>query len=198
MPAHKTMRITGGTLVRRRFFLPPMVDEGSVRPTGDRVREAVFSMIIHDIPEARVLDLFAGSGAHGFESISRGARLVRFVEKDPRVAAVISENIKTLDVALQCAVEIGDALQLVKLSQATLYDVIFVDPPYALKPDKDFFIALDQWLSPRGVIVFRCSKKEVPAIDERFYVDRDRAYAGTRVFILRRALTSSESRHNKL
>ncbi len=190
MPAHKTMRITGGSLVRRRFSVPAMVDEGTVRPTPDRVREAVFSMLMHDLPDAFVLDLFAGSGGHGFEAVSRGAKFVRFIEKDPRVAAVIKENITSLGIDAQCAVEIRDALQVVLGPSEQLYDVIFVDPPYIIKPDAAFFVALDKHLSPRGVVIFRCFKKEEPDIDARFVIDRDRVYAGTRVFILRRALTS--------
>src|SRR5260221_14317715 len=97
MPAHKTMRITGGALLSRQFLVPPMVDEGAVRPTPDRVREAIFSMIIHDLKDATVLDLFAGSGAHGFEALSRGAAFVRFVEKNRDTAAVLKQNIESLN-----------------------------------------------------------------------------------------------------
>lgn len=187
MPAHKTMRITGGTLVRRHFLVPPMVDEGTVRPTPDRVREAVFSMLKDDLPDARVLDLFAGSGAHGFEAVSRGAKSVRFIEKDVRVVAVINENIASLDVSATCKVDHRDALQFVQQEAAENYDIIFVDPPYTIKPDAKFFVDLSAHLSPHGVIIFRCFKKETPLIDERYVIDRDRVYAGTRVFILRRA-----------
>ncbi len=189
MPAHKTMRITGGSLVRRRFLVPPMVDDGTVRPTPDRVREAVFSMIRDDIENAHVLDLFAGSGAHGFEAVSRGALSVRFVEKDPRVAAIIKENIATLDVASQCVVEISDAQKWPNKGASTVYDVIFVDPPYTIILEASFFVEIERHLSSRGIVVFRCFPKLEPAIDERFVIDRDRVYAGTRVFILRRATT---------
>jgi 16S rRNA (guanine966-N2)-methyltransferase len=190
MPAHKTMRITGGTLVRRRFLIPAKVDEGSVRPTPDRVREAVFSMIQDHLAQARVLDLFAGSGAHGFEAISRGALSVRFVEKDPQVADVIKENIAALGVSSLCTVSVQDALRFVDGPNAELFDVIFVDPPYTITPSAEFFVALQKHLASDGVVIFRCFKKETPAIDKSFYIDRDRVYAGTRVFILRRALTS--------
>lgn len=189
MPTHKTMRITGGSLVRRRFLLPAMVDEGSVRPTPDRVREAVFSMIVHDVAGAHVLDLFAGSGAHGFEAISRGAKSVRFVEKDPRVVAVIEKNIAQLGITEKCVVTLADALKFVVDAPKDQCQVIFVDPPYAVKPDTPFFTALKNHLAPDGVVIFRCFKKEHPEFGEHFFVDRDRIYAGTRVFVLRRALT---------
>lgn len=189
MPKNKTMRITGGALVRRRFLVPPMVDEGSVRPTPDRVREAVFSMIERDLPGARVLDLFAGSGAHGFEAISRGAGNVRFVEKDPRVADVIKENIQTLGLSSQCTVMIADVLRMISLPPPDWADIIFVDPPYSLTLTEEFFVSLLKHLAKDGLVIFRCFKKETPDIGSGLVIDRDRVYGGTRVFILRRALT---------
>jgi 16S rRNA (guanine966-N2)-methyltransferase len=189
MPIHRTMRITGGGLVRRRFLVPPLVDKGVVRPTPDRVREAVFSMIGPYLSGAIVLDLFAGSGAHGFEAISRGAKSVRFIEKDPRVASVIRENIKNLDLSAQCTVEIADALQMIELSLSDRANIIFVDPPYALRLGEDFFKALSKHVADEGLVIFRCFKKEVPHIDEGWHVFRDRQYGSSRVFILQRALT---------
>lgn len=188
MPKNKTMRITGGSLVRRRFLVPPMVDEGTVRPTPDRVREAIFSMLFHDLPKARVLDLFAGSGAHGFEAISRGARLVTFVEKDPRVASIIRQNITDLSLSSNCRLVTADCADYLKKSDEQA-DIIFVDPPYSIKLEQEFFDALLPHLSHDGVVVFRCFKKEVPSIGQNFVIEADRTYAGTRVFILKRALT---------
>lgn len=185
MPENKTMRITGGRLVRRRFLVPPMVDEGTVRPTPDRVREAVFSMLLADLPGAKVLDLFAGSGAHGFEALSRGASFVRFVEKDPRVSAIIKENIEALGLEEVCALETVDVLKFINNQSIEPMDIIFVDPPYTLKLDADFFVALKTYLSDDGVVIFRCFKKEAPPIDDSFIIDRDRIYGGTRVFLLR-------------
>jgi 16S rRNA (guanine966-N2)-methyltransferase len=189
MPKNKTMRITGGYLVRRRFFIPAMVDEGTVRPTSDRVREAIFSMLAKDLYQAEVLDLFAGSGAHGFEAISRGAESVRFVEKDPRVALVIKQNIEALDLAKKCKVEIQDASNWIMQPIKSLFDVVFVDPPYSLNLSADFFNYLLGHLVEDGVVVFRCFKKFTPLFGEHFIIERDRVYGGTRVFILRRALT---------
>lgn len=189
MPVNKTMRITGGTLVRRRFLVPPMVDEGSVRPTPDRVREAVFSMLADELPGARVLDLFAGSGAHGYEAISRGASLVQFVEYDRRVAAIVRQNIEELGLSKSCSVQVADATKWITSPGANVYDIIFLDPPYSLKLQPEFYSSLLAHLSPHGVVIYRCFKKEMPLIDDRYVVDRDRVYGGTRVFVLRRALT---------
>lgn len=184
MPHNKTMRITGGTLVRRRFLVPPMVDDGSVRPTPDRVREAVFSMIAHEIRDAFVLDIFAGSGAHGFEALSRGARFVQFIEKNPRVAAVIKENIKALGLLDEARVDIADATNIARMMPLEKAQVIFLDPPYTIKLDQDYFKAMLELLADDGIIVYRCFKKEIPPIDEHFVVVRDRVYGGTRVFVM--------------
>jgi len=186
MPKNKTMRITGGRLVRRRFLVPPAVDEGSVRPTPDRVREAIFSMLALDMPKAKVLDLFAGSGAHGFEAISRGASSVCFVERNPAVSAIIKENIAALDLESVCVVETVDVEKFVKSQPRELADIIFVDPPYTLKLAQSFFSCLALHLADDGIVVFRCFKKDQPNIDDKFRIDRDRVYGGTRVFLLRK------------
>lgn len=189
MPVHKTMRITGGKLLRRRFLIPELVDENVVRPTPDRVREAVFSMIKDELLDAHVLDLFAGSGAHGFESISRGAKKILFVEKNSQIASVIRQNVKDLNLSECCEIFLGDALDYVKKDPKILFDVIFVDPPYSVVLDSSFFSLLSKYLTEEGVVIFRCFKKEVVDIGTSFIIERDRVYGGTRVFILRRALT---------
>ncbi len=185
MPVNKTMRITGGSLVRRRFLVPPMVDEGTVRPTPDRVREAVFSMLFDSLPKALVVDLFAGSGAHGYEAISRGAKEVTFVEKDPKVAAIIRQNISDLGLNSQCKVVVADCLDFVA-KEKFMADIIFVDPPYTITLSEDFFNNLLSHLLPDGVVIFRCFKKEEPKLGDGFFIDIDRSYAGTRVFVLKR------------
>lgn len=189
MPAHKTMRITGGSLVRRRFLIPELVDENVVRPTPDRVREAVFSMIKSELCDALVLDLFAGSGAHGFEAISRGARAVTFVEKNPAIAQVIKQNISDLALDSQCTIIRMDAEKYILNEPSFLAQVIFVDPPYSLVLSETFFDALTRHLARDGVVIFRCFKKEQLNIGANFSIEKDRVYGGTRVLILRRALT---------
>lgn len=161
-----------------------MVDDGSVRPTPDRVREAIFSMILADLKDAVVLDLFAGSGAHGFEALSRGARMVYFVEKNPKVASVITENIKMLGLETGALVLVQDAMGLQKIILPQPAQIAFVDPPYSLALGPEFFSALLGLLAPQALVIFRCFKKGSPPINEHFTVLRDRIYGGTRVFIL--------------
>ena len=183
----KSMRITGGELNRRRFIIPPMVDEGTVRPTPDRVREAVFFMLKERLVDADVLDLFAGSGAHGYESVSRGARSVVFVERDPRVVEVIKKNLSTLGILEKGQLLNMDATKYVSGTFHKRFQVIFVDPPYSLTLEPDFFRALASHLALDGVIIYRCFKKEAPRISgSSLEVELDRAYGGTRVFFLRR------------
>lgn len=189
MPANKTMRITGGSLVRRRFLIPELVDENVVRPTPDRVREAVFSMIKDKLLGAEVLDLFAGSGAHGFESLSRGAKRVTFVEKNPRIASVIKENIAHLGLAEACQLLLTDVQSFVAKEPLTVADIIFVDPPYSLVLDASFFAQLLPHLALEGLIIFRCFKKEVIDIGPCYAIERDRVYGGTRVLLLKRAVS---------
>jgi len=178
------MRITGGSLVRRRFLIPELVDQNVVRPTPDRVREAVFSMIKAHLPHARVLDIFAGSGSHGFEALSRGAAHVSFVEQNPRIIGVIKENILSLKLEHQCEIIKSEAREFVREAPDFKADVIFVDPPYSLVLDETFFENLARHLNPEALVVFRCHKKEELFFSKRFKIERDRAYGGTRVLLL--------------
>lgn len=184
MPYHKTMRITGGNLVRRRFLLPSLVDEGLVRPTPDRVREAIFAMLSPYLANAKVLDLFAGSGAHGFEALSRGASMVYFIEKHPQVALNIKANLSSLNLSAKALVIIKDALYLRNLSGGELFDIIFLDPPYTIKLDRDYFTKLIDLLNVNGWLIFRCFKKEYPDVTNIFDIIEDRIYGGTRVFMM--------------
>ncbi len=119
------MRIIAGEW-RGRNIAAPAGD--AVRPTLDRVREAWMSMVHTNLPEARVLDLFAGSGALGLEALSRGAAHVDFVESDPRAFRVLQENVKSLGAGDRCTLHRADALKF--LASATPFDVAFADPPY--------------------------------------------------------------------
>jgi 16S rRNA (guanine966-N2)-methyltransferase len=96
------------------------------RPTADRVREALFSML-GDVTGARVLDLYAGSGALGIEALSRGAESAEFVERDPRAAAVIERNLASL--GLDQPVHRQDAMRFLGRAKG-MFDLVFCDPPY--------------------------------------------------------------------
>jgi 16S rRNA (guanine966-N2)-methyltransferase len=119
------MRIVAGTLGGRRLKAPP---GRATRPTSDRVREALFS-ILGDIENTRVLDLFAGSGALGIEALSRGAAEAVFVDTDPQAIATIRANLQAL--ALTATVHKRDALAYVRSASDGPFDLVFLDPPYS-------------------------------------------------------------------
>ena len=121
------MRIVAGEFGGRRLVVPR---DGRVRPTADRVREAWMSIIAPELAGARVLDLFAGSGALGLEALSRGASHATFVELAPASLEALRGNIDALGVGERVTVRRGDALRFVQGLDAGAYDVAFADPPY--------------------------------------------------------------------
>ena len=123
------MRIVAGEW-RGRVIRAP--DDRRVRPTADRVREAWMSIVQLELPGARVLDLFAGSGALGLEALSRGAEHATFVESAPKTLAVLAKNIASLDADGRCTVHRVDALRFIEKAATDAYDMAFADPPYGL------------------------------------------------------------------
>lgn len=123
------MRIIAGTYGGRRLVAP----KGLIaRPTQDRVREAWFSILGAEVRGARVLDLFAGSGALGLEALSRGAVSADFVEKARHSLEALEKNIATLGVGDAAKVVKGDALKFAEGLTPGAYDIVFADPPYDL------------------------------------------------------------------
>jgi 16S rRNA (guanine966-N2)-methyltransferase len=123
------VRIVAGRW-RGRTIKAPADDR--VRPTGDRVREAWMSIVHPKLPGARVLDLFAGSGALGLEALSRGAAQCDFVEIAARSLAALRANVDKLDAGDAARIVRDDALKFVERLAPAAYDVAFADPPYGL------------------------------------------------------------------
>ncbi|HEX6733441.1 MAG TPA: 16S rRNA (guanine(966)-N(2))-methyltransferase RsmD [Azonexus sp.] len=121
-----SVRIVGGSLRRRLLKFP---DSEGLRPTPDRVRETLFNWLGQELDGVHCLDLFAGSGALGFEAASRGAARVVMVEKTPRVLAALHENHELLHKPAAVEIVRGDALQYLASTKAK-FDLIFLDPPY--------------------------------------------------------------------
>lgn len=134
------MRITGGELRGRILKVPAA---GHVRPTQDAVREALFSILMAEVPGSRFLDLYAGSGAVGIEAWSRGAAEVTWVESHPGVARVLSANVETLCGAAGTIVR-EDALRWIARArpEAKPFGVVFADPPYGDETHEDPIEAL--------------------------------------------------------
>jgi len=123
------MRIIAGALKGKRLVTPK---GNTTRPTADQVRIALMDTLAPRLPDARVLDLFAGAGGVGLEALSRGAGEATFVERDPRAVAALRDNIATLGVGEAARVRRADVLrELEALYRAgERFDVVFLDPPY--------------------------------------------------------------------
>jgi 16S rRNA (guanine966-N2)-methyltransferase len=125
--ALRELRIVGGSHRGRKWSFP---DSLGLRPTPDRVRETLFNWLAPHIAGLRVLDLFAGSGALGFEALSRGARTAVLVEKDREAAATLRATAQRFGLGA-ARIEGGDALAFLRAQPAQAFDLIFLDPPYA-------------------------------------------------------------------
>ena len=123
------MRIVAGEWRGRRIKAP---DDDRVRPTADRVREAWMSIVGHEIVGARVLDLFAGSGALGLEALSRGAAVAEFVDVGTRSLRALRENADVLGAGDRAIIHRGDAIRFAAKLSPGAFDIAFADPPYKL------------------------------------------------------------------
>ena len=171
------MRIVAGEHRGRRLQAPR---GRSTRPTADRVREALFSML-GDVQGARVLDLFAGSGALGIEALSRGAASVVFVERDNAAVAAIRRNLDAIG-AGETEVIRRDVLKFLT-SCAESFDLVFVDPPYDFAPRLagPLSAALPAVLSEDALIVTESSKRT--PLELSLPLARERTYGDTRIAI---------------
>ena len=180
------MRITGGMLGGRLIEVPP---EG-VRPTQDRVREALFSMLVDRIGDCRFLDLFAGSGAVGIEAWSRGAEEVCWVESSRPVLKVLKKNVESL-CPERARVHAVEALSFLSGGRESAFDVIFADPPYRKRTDQRSWMeelpdAVGQsgLLSEDGILVVECAASEKFELDVSWEIVKDRKYGDSRVLFL--------------
>lgn len=191
------MRITGGEM-RGRIVEVPRSD--AVRPTQDRVREALFNILAPEMAGACFLDLFAGSGAVGLEALSRGAAHATLVEADRRHAAVATKNASALlgpYAASRAHVVVADAYRWAAAYSGPGFTIAFADPPYALGEERGYAAFLAT-LAERGVVrpdgLFVAEMTAVQHAEETPGWDllRDRRYGKTRICIWRRLSTASQ------
>jgi 16S rRNA (guanine966-N2)-methyltransferase len=182
------MRIIAGKFRRRTLLTPP----AEVRPTSDRARESLFNVIysLEDSPleGASVLDAFAGSGALGLEALSRGAAHVTFLEKNPRVARTLTENIVNLGVGPQCAVMVSDATKPPKAPHPV--SLVFLDPPYDQIVEGPCLAALHHqgWIQAHTLIVLETSAKRALSLPQQAALIDQRRYGAALISFLRLAL----------
>lgn len=177
------MRVIAGTAKGLRLASVP----DGTRPLSDRAREGLFSSLGTEVVDARVLDLFAGTGAVGIEALSRGAAHATFVDAAPRAIAVIRENLRRTGLAEKAAVVRSDARRSLA-SHAGAFDLVFLDPPYAIAPDD-----LDATLAAIGpaaaegalVVITRPAKGYTPVIPVDWAPDRRLSYGDALILAFR-------------
>ncbi len=181
------VRIIAGACKGRRLKIPA---NWLSRPTADRVKEALFNVLAPVILGSRFLDLFAGSGNVGIEALSRGAEMVFFVEKDPRAAKTIYDNLFALSLTSSARVIKEDVFVALKRldRKGERFDIIFLDPPYERRLELPVLEKLTEYnlLKPAGIIVLESSKREVlPSRLKNLILDRQERYGDTMLTFFR-------------
>jgi 16S rRNA (guanine966-N2)-methyltransferase len=183
------MRVIAGSAGGIRLHVP----KHEVRPTMDRVKAAIFSSLGEAVVGARVLDLFAGTGALGIEALSRGAVSVRFVDHDRQAVAAIERNLAKTKCAGR-VVQRGVFDFLRRHSSTEVFDIIFADPPYERTSGGESFTALllanndlARMIAPSGTFVLEKSPLEKTPESEFWRVTRAKKYGATEVLFLQRA-----------
>ncbi len=168
----------------------------ALRPTSDRVRGALFSILGSQVSGSRFLDLYAGTGAVGIEALSRGASTVTFVESDPKALQLLQRNLRTCQLLDRAQVHVGQAAAFLDRKDwwGGPYDILFADPPYAALDELD--ILIHAWrpglLSEHAaVIIEQDSHTELPASIDRATLVRRYLYGDTALYLY--GVSTSES-----
>lgn len=191
------MRIITGKHRGRKIEIGP--DNGkNIRPTSDFAREAIFNILSHGklgiehhaVQDARVLDLFCGTGAFGLEALSRGAAHVTFIDKSRDSIAVARHNAASMKEEAHCAFVLQDGTQLGKAREP--YSLVFCDPPYSLQLIEPALKSLlaGGWLAPDAILVLEHDEKDSVKLPDAFELLYERRYG--------RAMVKVVKHHSKL
>lgn len=180
------VRIIAGRWRNSRLAVP---DRPGLRPTADRVRETLFNWLQPALPGARVLDLFAGSGALGFEAASRGAVEAVLVERDPALVASLRENAARLK-ADNLRIECADALAWLGRAPDRRFHVVFLDPPFAAGLWEPALARLGDWLAQDALVYVESPRESVPAVPSEWALHREGATREVRYALYRVAAGS--------
>jgi 16S rRNA (guanine966-N2)-methyltransferase len=181
------MRVVGGELKGRNIVAPASRD---IRPTADRLRESVFNILVHayDDPfqDARVLDLFAGTGALGIEAISRGAVFTLFVDNGAEARALLRNNVEALALGGVTKVYRRDATDLGPAHPMEPFSLVFLDPPYGQGLAEKALVSLrgGGWLKPNALLVVEEAKAAAFATPDGYEELERRAYDDTEFVFL--------------
>ncbi len=178
------MRVITGSA--RGRFLQTLTGE-DVRPTIDRVKEAIFSIIQFEIEGRRVLDLFSGSGQMGIEALSRGAQSCIFVDKSRVATDIIKDNLRTTKLLEKSQVSLTDALTFIKTTKLK-FDIIFLDPPYSKDLLQKSLALAAEKTAPGGVIICESLfSEDLPEKVGPMSLFRDYKYGKTKITVYRPA-----------
>jgi 16S rRNA (guanine966-N2)-methyltransferase len=159
----RTMKVISGDLKGRRLINPAGT---MVRPTGSRVKEALFSIIGDGIIGSTFVDCFSGTGNIGIEAVSRGAVHAFFIERNPRVVEILKRNVKNLGLADRVSVMTLDAIKGIKAlgKLGVSADIVFLDPPYAYARTGELIYSFIEHgiVPPGGTLIWQHSAKTVP------------------------------------
>ncbi|MEJ0051446.1 MAG: 16S rRNA (guanine(966)-N(2))-methyltransferase RsmD [Methylovirgula sp.] len=182
------MRIVAGRLRGRTIAGP--TDE-SIRPTSDRLRETIFNILAHayddPVADAAVIDLFAGTGAMGFEALSRGARRTLFVDDASNARALLRANVDALGLGGETRIFRRDARKLGDAPPGEQFSVAFLDPPYGQHLGEQALMALrdGRWLTPDALVVVEESLESEVEIPSGYRLVETRGYGGTKILFVR-------------
>jgi 16S rRNA (guanine966-N2)-methyltransferase len=182
------VRIVGGRFKGRRLAGP---SSHAIRPTSDRLRESLFDILAHaygdPVEGARVIDLFAGTGALGFEAISRGARFVLFVDDGAEARSLIRDNVESLGLGGITRIFRRDATKLGAAPPGEPFTLAFLDPPYGRQRAVPALIALrdGHWLGDGALCIVEEAAEVVLAVPEGYGLLERRVYGDTQVVFLR-------------
>lgn len=181
---HK-LRIIAGML-RGRFIDAPSTQD--IRPTADKIRGALFSMIQFQVPGAKVLDLYSGSGALGIEAISRGASFCLFCDSDATAIETITQNLAKLPLPAPYDIRKEDAEFCLSrlLKKGMSFDIVLADPPYQSEEDKIVLRACAAGiLDKNGILCIERPEREEPTTNDKLILDRTRIHGRTRLNLYR-------------
>jgi 16S rRNA (guanine966-N2)-methyltransferase len=177
------MRVIAGIARGRRLASPPA--GAATRPTSDKVREALFSVLGEAVLEARVLDLFAGTGALGIEALSRGARHATFVEADRGLCEIVRQNLATVGLGDRATVLTRDVRRAASALTGGPYDLVLMDPPYSkgLEGEALRMLVAAHLLAPDALVVVEHTSRETPTLPPEVAAvlepERTRVYGDT-------------------
>ncbi len=184
------MRVSGGKAKGHRLNVPSAVSD--LRPSQDQVREAIFNILSDWIVGKDVLDLFAGTGSLGIEALSRGARTADFVDKSHDACDMIKRNINHTYLQGKSDIFESDVFKFLNSPHHQLYDLIFLDPPYAHTP-RDEIMKIPQFLKDNGVLIYLHgnkiimeNKEDRALIGDKLELFDTRRYGRTFVSFLRK------------